>query len=290
MKKLIEIKNVTKSYGTKKVLAGLDLTVRQGEIIALLGENGAGKTTLINIINGLSRATSGEVVLFLPQSKIGVMLQSNLTLNRVKVSEVLKLARSYYDKPLAYSELLRLSALTEKENALMTELSGGQKRRLSFALALAGDPDLIFLDEPTTGMDAERRKEFWLEIARLQALGKTFFVTSHYLEELENIASRLVLLASHVVKFDGTLADLRAQNAATEISFNYDGKLPTTLQSVVSTDRTGNFYFLTTNDTNRLTASLVRLFDKGLTNLCIQHNSLDHLFGTLVSACKGRKL
>ena len=160
MKKLIEIKNVTKSYGTKKVLAGLDLTVRQGEIIALLGENGAGKSTLINIINGLSRATSGEVVLFLPQSKIGVMLQSNLTLNRVKVSEVLKLARSYYDKPLAYSELLRLSALTEKENALMTELSGGKKRRLSFALALAGDPDLIFLDEPTNGMDSGRRREF----------------------------------------------------------------------------------------------------------------------------------
>ena len=281
MKNLIEIKNLSKSYGTKTVLNELNLTVSSGEIIALLGENGAGKSTLINIINGLAKPTAGTVKLALPQSKIGVMLQSNLTLARVKVREVIELARSYYNQPLAYDEILHLSALTDKENALMTELSGGQKRRLSFALSLAGNPDLIFLDEPTTGMDANHRMTFWREITRLFRAGKTIFVTSHYLEELENIATRLVLLAGHQVRFDGTLADLRAQNAASEITFNFDGQLPSALTECCEHTQTGNFHKLTTNDTNKAVQLLVPLFDQGLTNLTVQQNSLDNLFAKL---------
>ncbi|MDR0298134.1 MAG: ABC transporter ATP-binding protein [Streptococcaceae bacterium] len=281
MKNLIEIENVSKHYGTKKVLEGIDLVVPRGQIVALLGENGAGKTTLINLINHLAQPSAGKITVELAQARIGVMLQSNITLDRVTVREALNLARSYYQKSLPYVELLRLADLAAQEAVLTQKLSGGQKRRLTFALAMAGDPELIFLDEPTTGMDAERREAFWQEITRLQARGKTFFITSHYLEELENIATRLILLTQHQIGFDGTLSELRAQNVATEIHFNFDGDL-SALTELASVKKTGNFYTLTTNDTNALVTQLVPYFAHGLTNLTIQQNSLDNLFKNLV--------
>ncbi len=281
MTTLIEIKKLTKKYKETPVLDQVSLSIVSGEIIALLGENGAGKSTLINLINDLIGATSGEVKVNIAHSKIGVMLQDNITLNRLKVSETLQLARSYYQNPLPYAELLRLSDLTHQENLFLSKLSGGQKRRLTFALALAGDPDLIFLDEPTTGMDAERRAAFWQEITQMSSAGKTFFITSHYLEELENLASRIILLHTHKIAFDGTLADLRAQNAVSEISFNFDGNL-TGLSAVVQHMQTGNFHRLTTNNSLQLIQSLVPFFEQGLSNLTVQQNSLDNLFQNLI--------
>lgn len=281
MTTLIEIKKLTKKYKETPVLDQVSLSIVSGEIIALLGENGAGKSTLINLINDLIGATSGEVKVNIARSKIGVMLQDNITLNRLKVSETLQLARSYYQNPLPYVELLRLSDLTHQENLFLSKLSGGQKRRLTFALALAGNPDLIFLDEPTTGMDAERRAAFWKEITQMSSAGKTFFITSHYLEELENLASRIILLHTHKIAFDGTLADLRAQNAVSEISFNFDGNL-TGLSAVVQHMQTGNFHRLTTNNSLQLIQSLIPFFEQGLSNLTVQQNSLDNLFQNLI--------
>ncbi|MDR2976668.1 MAG: ABC transporter ATP-binding protein [Streptococcaceae bacterium] len=288
MEYLVQIKNLTKKYGANLVLDRINLELPRGQIVALIGENGAGKSTLINIINNLAQATSGEVVMNISRDKIGVMLQGNMSLSRVKVSESIRLAQSLYPQNMDYTELLRLSTLEVQENQLMTKLSGGQKRRLSFALALAGNPELIFLDEPTTGMDPERRASFWTEVKRLSDEGRTFFITSHYLEELENVADRLLLLKDRRIVFDGTIEQLRSQNAQSEVSFKFSGSFLPKLPAVVKESQVGDFYRLSTSQTNELVRELLPYLDN-ISNLTIKQNSLENMFHGLMEDLESKE-
>lgn len=223
---MITVNNLTKTIKNKTILKNVSLTVDKGEIIALVGPNGAGKTTLINCLTGLIHPTSGEIKLFgkNPMNKknkinIGVMLQESTTLENVKVKELFTLFRSFYSQPLSLEELLELTGLNEHQNTYTTKLSGGQKRRLTFGLSIIGNPELLFLDEPTTGMDVTSRKIFWEKINKLKEQGKTIILTTHYLEEIEKVATRILLMKQGEIVHDGTLKSIQSEMLQNKMSF-----------------------------------------------------------------------
>jgi len=226
---LIEVQDLHKSYGDRRVVHGIDLSVRAGEVFALLGPNGAGKTTTVEILEGYRLATSGfvRVLSFDPatharelRERTGVVLQECGFPSHLRVAELLDAWRAYYPTPRPLDELLEIVELQDERSAFVQRLSGGQRRRLDFALALAGDPDLIFLDEPTTGFDPEARRRCWAAIANLRALGKTVLLTTHYLDEAEHLADRVAILAGGAIRASGTPAELaRVAGAPTRISF-----------------------------------------------------------------------
>lgn len=287
MKTALKVTNISKKYNNKTVLDDINFTVNEGEIVALIGKNGTGKSTLINIITGLIKPDSGSSMILEKQifdrNLVGVMLQDSLTLNRIKVKEVIKLVQSYYQHPLTYPEILNLSQLEDHQNKLMTQLSGGQKRRLQFALAMAGDPKLIFLDEPTTGMDPDSRTNFWQLINSLKKQGKTFFITSHYLEELEKTANRFIFLNHHQLAFDGSLKDMRTRINQTEISFSSEliidifKKLP----AITDIKEINHNYTIVTDNLNAYLPSLIPYLD-AISNLEIHQNTLDSLMNAII--------
>lgn len=206
------------------------------------------------------------------------MMQDNIVLHRITVKEIISLTRSYFDKPLSYEELLNISGLNNHQNNLMTGLSGGQRRRLAFALALAGNPEILFLDEPTVGMDSNARNEFWQEIDRLKKSGKTIFVTSHYLEELENIADRFLILQNSTIAFDGTIKQLRSREGQSLVEF--DSELNQidfeNLANVISINLIGHHFQIITNDVNQLITELTPYL-KAIDNLQVKQSTLDTL-------------
>ncbi len=215
---------VSKRYADGSALDGLSFALYPGEIVALLGPNGAGKTTAIRILLGLTRQTSGRPELFgqdprgrAARMRVGAMLQVGRVPESLRVREHVELFCGYYPRPLALSEILRIAGLAAIENKLFGELSGGQKQRVLFALALAGDPDLLFLDEPTLGMDIEARRALWDEVRALAARGKTVLLTTHYLEEAEALASRILLLKEGRLLAEGTPAQLRGRAGVSRI-------------------------------------------------------------------------
>lgn len=217
---------VTKQYprASGKALDALSFALYPGEIVALLGPNGAGKTTAIRVLLGLTAETGGTSELFgqSPRSRqarmrVGAMLQVGRMPESLRVCEHIELFRGYYPRPMPMEELLRVTGLTAVRNKLFGELSGGQRQRVLFALALAGDPDLLFLDEPTVGMDIEARRALWAEILALAARGKTVLLTTHYLEEAEALASRILLLKEGRLLAEGTPAELRGKAGASHI-------------------------------------------------------------------------
>jgi ABC-2 type transport system ATP-binding protein len=220
---------VTKQYagdraGQVRALDGLCFALYPGEIVALLGPNGAGKTTAIRILLGLTRQTAGTAQLFgqdprdrRARMRAGAMLQVGRMPETLRVREHIELFRGYYPRPLPLSEILRIAGLIAIENKLFGDLSGGQKQRVLFALALAGDPDLLFLDEPTLGMDIEARRALWTAIRSLAERGKTVLLTTHYLEEAEALASRILLLKAGRLLAEGTPAELRSGAGASRI-------------------------------------------------------------------------
>ncbi len=220
------LRAVTKQYpqARGKALDALSFELYPGEIVALLGPNGAGKTTAIRVLLGLTAETGGTSELFgqSPRSRqarmrVGAMLQVGRMPESLRVCEHIELFRGYYPRPMPTEEILRVAGLTEIRNKLFGELSGGQKQRVLFAIALAGDPDLLFLDEPTVGMDIEARRALWAEIRALAARGKTVLLTTHYLEEAEALASRILLLKAGRLLADGTPAELRGKAGASRI-------------------------------------------------------------------------
>jgi ABC-2 type transport system ATP-binding protein len=225
----VVVRGLHKRYGGRHVLRGLDLEVRAGELLSLLGPNGAGKTTTIEILEGYREASAGDVrVLGVDPSthpaelreRTGVVLQECGFPNRLRVGELVDGWRAYYPRPRPLLELLDLVELRAERATLVRRLSGGQRRRLDFALALAGDPDLIFLDEPTTGFDPEARRRCWSAIGNLRSLGKTIVLTTHYLDEAERLADRVAILAEGRVRAVGTPRELvRLIAAPTRISF-----------------------------------------------------------------------
>lgn len=282
---IIEVRELKKSFKKLEVLKGVHFDIYEGEVIALVGENGAGKSTLIKILNNLFRKDSGHIQLFglEPDAKdvrnrIGVMLQDNIVLHRINVKELLELAGSYYDHAVSSEEILKMMRIENLAEKRITEISGGQKRKVNFALSLVGNPDVVFLDEPTASMDVKARKDVWENVSRLKKQGKTIIVTSHYLEELENIASRIMILQDGVIAFDGTLQELRKIRGEGTISFNTD--LPedqfNQLDGLVSMHHQSDFYSLITQNVNSLLKQLIPYLDD-LKNITIQQTTLNHL-------------
>jgi ABC-2 type transport system ATP-binding protein len=216
--------NVTKRFGRQAALDRFSLELRAGEVVALLGPNGAGKTTAVRLLLGLSQATSGKVEIFggnprdrASRIRLGAMLQVGRMPETLRVREHLELFRSYYPQPRALNELLSVAGLAGLEERQFGTLSGGQKQRMLFALALCGDPDLICLDEPTLGMDVEARRAMWEQVRKLAARGKTILLTTHYLEEADALASRIVVIQKGRVIAEGTPEELKTADGSRTI-------------------------------------------------------------------------
>ena len=208
--------NITKRYGATVALDNLSLSLRPGEIVALLGPNGAGKSTAIKILLGLVSPTFGNTQVFgsdprraTARTRVGAMLQVARITETLRVREHLDLFRSYYPHPLPMADVLRIAQLQGIEDRLFSQLSGGQKQRLHFALAICGNPDLIFLDEPTVGMDIQARRALWQQIRFLSAQGKTVLLTTHYLEEADALAHRIIVINKGRIISEGTPAEIK---------------------------------------------------------------------------------
>ena len=209
---------VTKQYGKVAALTGVTLDIRQGGVVALLGPNGAGKTTAVKLLLGLAAPTSGTATLFggdprdsRSRQRIGAMLQVGKVPETLQVREHVDLFRSYYPHPAPAAEVMAAAGLDGLERRRFGELSGGQRQRVLFALALCGNPDLLFLDEPTLGFDVEVRRAFWEEIRRFVARGRTVLLTTHYLEEADALADRIVVIDRGAIVADGTSSEIKAK-------------------------------------------------------------------------------
>lgn len=289
---MITVNQLTKTINKKPILKQVSLTVNKGEIIALVGPNGAGKTTLINCLTGLIRPTAGEINLFganplnkKNKMKLGVMQQESATLDNVKVKELLTLFRSFYLDPLSLDDLLNITGLAEHQNTYTTKLSGGQKRRLTFGLSIIGRPELLFLDEPTTGMDVTSRKIFWGKINTLKEQGKTIILTTHYLEEIEKVATRILLMKQGEIVHDGTLESIQAEMLQNKLSFqllnDHDEAKLTDLPYVSTIEKAESNVTLYTSNSDE---TLIELFAAEITfkGLLITPGTLETVFNTLV--------
>jgi ABC-2 type transport system ATP-binding protein len=215
---LAELRRTVKRYGKVTALDGVDFSVRRGEVVALLGPNGAGKTTAVQLLLGLLRPTEGEVRLFgrsphdsEARVRVGAMLQVSKVPETLKVREHIDLISSYYPHPLPVAEIVAVAGLTGLEERLFGKLSGGQKQRVLFALALCGRPDLLFLDEPTVGLDVEARRGLWREIEGLAESGCSVLLTTHHLEEADALADRIVLIHHGRIVAEGTPAEIKSR-------------------------------------------------------------------------------
>jgi ABC-2 type transport system ATP-binding protein len=221
---IASLRGVTKKFGGHTALDQFSLDLHPGEVVALLGPNGAGKTTAVRLLLGLSEVTSGEVVIFggnprdrASRMRLGAMLQVGRMPEMLRVREHLQLFSSYYPKPRPLDELLTLAGLDGLAERFFGTLSGGQKQRMLFALALCGNPDLICLDEPTLGMDVEARRSMWEQVRKLAAMGKTILLTTHYLEEADALASRIVVIQKGKVIAEGTPEELKTADGSRSI-------------------------------------------------------------------------
>jgi ABC-2 type transport system ATP-binding protein len=213
-----ELCGAIKKYGTVTALAGVDLAIRAGEVVAVLGPNGAGKTTAVQLLLGLIRPGAGTARLFGrdprdadARMRVGAMLQVSKVPETLKVREHIHLISSYYPHPLPAAEVIAAAGLEGLEERLFGKLSGGQRQRVLFALALCGDPDLLFLDEPTVGLDVEARRSFWEQIRQRTGAGRSVLLTTHYLEEADALADRVVLLDRGRIAAEGTPAEIKAR-------------------------------------------------------------------------------
>jgi ABC-2 type transport system ATP-binding protein len=229
----VEVSGLRKSYDGVEAVRGIDFELRSGEVFGLLGPNGAGKTTTVEILVGYRRRDAGEVRVLGAdperaartwRGRIGVVPQSGELFPNLSVLEHLELFAGYYEKPRPAREVLALVGLEEKAGAKSRTLSGGQRRRLDLGVALVGDPELLFLDEPTTGFDPSARRAAWDTIRALRSLGKTILLTTHYIEEAHRLADRVAVLRKGEIVASGTPAELIAQGPSTVIRYRRDGE------------------------------------------------------------------
>lgn len=289
---MIEVKGLSKVIKGKKILNNISLSINKGEVIALVGPNGAGKTTLISCLTGLIHPTSGDIKLFgkNPANKksnaaIGVMLQDSTTLENIKVKELFTFFSSFYPETLSLEEVLSLTGLEEQQNIYTTKLSGGQKRRLTFGLSIIGKPEALFLDEPTTGMDVTSRKVFWEKIATLTKQGKTIILTTHYLEEIEKVASRILLMKQGEIIHDGTMKSIQNEMLQNKISFEMIDKIEKEqllalpfVSEVAIKGEEATLYTANSDET------LLDFFDEKINfrNLLVTPGNLETVFNTLM--------
>jgi ABC-2 type transport system ATP-binding protein len=229
----IEVGGLRKSYGGREVLHGISFAVSPGEVFALLGPNGAGKTTTVEILEGYRRRDGGEVRVLGEdpgragsafRARIGIVLQSSAVYQLLTVREIVELFAGYYPTPRQADEVIELVGLADDRDARVRTLSGGQLRRLDLALALVGDPELVFLDEPTTGFDPAARRQAWETIRDLRSLGKSILLTTHYMEEAQRLADRVAILREGEIVGTGSPRELLSDHAAVEIRFRRNGQ------------------------------------------------------------------
>jgi len=259
----IEIRGLRKSYGDLEAVKGVDLSVPEGEVFALLGPNGAGKTTIVEIMEGFRDRSAGEVSVlgFDParhdrglRSQVGIVLQSTGIDPFLNVGETVDMYRAYYPSPRPVDEILALVGLAEKRDTRVLKLSGGQQRRLDVAIALAGDPRLLFLDEPTTGFDPSARRNAWEVVKNLASLGKTIFLTTHYMDEAQYLANDVAVIAGGVIVAQGPPSSLGGRDtAASRITFRLPAGAPELPDSIrPETPAAGGVIELTARDPTRL--------------------------------------
>jgi ABC-2 type transport system ATP-binding protein len=265
---VVRVEALRKSYGGREVVRGIDLEVRAGEVFAFLGPNGAGKTTTVEMLEGYRSRDAGEVVVLGEdpaeagrewRARIGVVLQDCTMPGELTVSELLGLYASYYPHPSPVEETLELVGLAEQRQVRAQRLSGGQQRRLDVGLALIGDPELLFLDEPTTGFDPSARHHAWEVIANLRELGKTVFLTTHYMEEAQALADRVAVIAAGRIVAEGTTDTLGGRDRApSDISFSLpEGVEPSQLPAELAATtvlRDGRFHLQTQHPADTLHA------------------------------------
>ena len=243
----IRVRGLRKSYGQLEAVRGIDLEVFKGEVFALLGPNGAGKTTTVEILEGHRDRSAGDVDVLghdpgrnevQLKRRIGIVLQTTGVEPYLTVEETIRLFGSYYPHPRPLDEILDVTGLTELRRSTVRKLSGGQQRRLDVAVGLAGDPELLFLDEPTTGFDPAARRGAWDMVKNLQSLGKTVFLTTHYMDEAEYLADRVAILVKGEIVAEGAPSELTHRDSTTTIRFLLapDGpQLPDGLPAVTTT-------------------------------------------------------
>jgi len=233
MSSAVAVDDLRKSYNELQALRGVSFEIAQGEIFGLLGPNGAGKTTTVEILEGYRERDGGTVTVLGEdpstaglawRERIGVVLQSSSFYDSLTVAENLALFAGYYSQPRPIGDVVELVGLGEKRDALVRSLSGGQRRRLDLGLALVGDPEIVFLDEPTTGFDPEARRRAWQTIASLRDLGKTILLTTHYLEEAERLSDRVAVVRDGEIVALGPPSELTATLPATEIRYRRNGQ------------------------------------------------------------------
>ena len=229
----ISVRGLRKRYNGVEAVRGIDFEVEEGEVFGLLGPNGAGKTTTVEILEGYRQRDGGDVSVLghdpsrserAFRERIGVVLQQSEPFANLTVAETHRMFAGYYRRPRDVDEVIALVGLEEKRAAHVKTLSGGQKRRLDLGVALVGDPELLFLDEPTTGFDPAARRAAWGMIRSLRSLGKTVLLTTHYLDEAQTLADRVAILRAGQIVSLGTPAELRSGDAETEIRYRVDGR------------------------------------------------------------------
>ena len=230
---VVKVSDLTKSYGDLTAVAGVDLTINQGEIFSLLGPNGAGKTTIVEILEGFRKRSSGSVLVLGVdpnhgdsqwRNRLGIVHQNIQTAGDLNVTETLKHFAKYYKNPRDVDEVISSVGLDDKRESLNRNLSGGQRRRLDVALGIIGNPELLFLDEPTTGFDPEARRQFWELIKSLRSAGTTILLTTHYLDEAEALADRVAVIAHGKIIEEATPSTLGNRQSALAIVKWRDGE------------------------------------------------------------------
>jgi ABC-2 type transport system ATP-binding protein len=296
----LAIRDLSKSYGDVRAVSHLDLEVRLGECFGLLGPNGAGKTTTIEICEGLTPADSGDVELLGMRwsthehelrNVLGIQLQETQLSDKLTVAETVRLFRSFYAKGLGIDEVIALVQLEEKTNARVGTLSGGQKQRLAVACALVGDPRVLFLDEPTTGLDPQSRRQLWDLIERFRADSRTVVLTTHYMDEAERLCDRVAIVDhGQVIALDTPRALIASLGAEHVVTFTTDGESPLddallrTVDGVTAVRREGASIQLTSMELRRTMPSLLSLVEqhrKRLTELSTHSATLEDVFVSL---------
>jgi ABC-2 type transport system ATP-binding protein len=267
---VVSFENVSKHYGSLKAVDGLSLDLRSGETVALLGPNGAGKSTSLDMLLALRKPTSGKIAMFgsdpyhaIKSGRVGAMLQSGGLMPEVTVRELVTLVAGLHPRPVPVATTLRRAGIEEVAGQRVDRLSGGQTQRVRFALAIAGESDLIVLDEPTTAMDVETRQRFWAQMKEEVAEGKTLLFATHYLEEADQAADRILVINRGRLLADGTPAEIKSRAGAKQLSFrlgNVDEPFLLGLPGIVSLDVRGDIVRIQSSDSDK---TLYAVLDAG---------------------------
>ncbi|MEP6799054.1 MAG: ABC transporter ATP-binding protein [Lapillicoccus sp.] len=292
----ISIRGLHKDFGSVQAVRGIDLEIEQGEIVAFLGPNGAGKTTTIDMVLGLSQPTAGEVTIFgeSPRTAIGrglvaAVMQTAGLLKDISVRETLELTGSLFTHTASVDSVMTRAGITDIADRKVQKCSGGQQQRLRFAMALLSDPEVLVLDEPTTGMDVEGRRDFWAAIRQDAGKGRTIVFATHYLEEADAYADRIILVRQGEIVADGTASEIKAMSAGRTVRATLPGATTESLQSVVpaadSIEIRGETILIHSNDTDAVARYL--LTETAAHDLEIEARGIEDAFIALTSSHTG---